>query len=383
MLTAALIMAAGKGLRTIGSVPKQYRNIAGEMLLRHTIMPFMQHKAIDLVRVVISPEDQELYAQATEGLALGPPVFGAANRQASVHNGLEALATNPPDRVLIHDGARPFVGAAIIDAVLSELENADGAIAAIPVTDAIKLTDGHNIVRGIERDNLWRAQTPQGFRFPAILEAHRMAIGLALTDDAEVAAQADLRIRVATGHEDNFKITFEEDFARAERLKGGHTMLTRMGLGYDVHRFKAGNTLFLCGVEIPHTKSLEGHSDADVGLHALTDAILGALALGDIGQHFPPSDPQWKGTASHIFLAHAGKLVREAGGQIINLDITLICEAPRIGPYRLLMQQTIEQILQLPQGTVSVKATTTEGLGFTGRNEGIAAQAVAAVSIQA
>ncbi len=223
MLTTALIMAAGKGLRTIGSVPKQYRNIAGEMLLRHTIMPFMQHKAIDLVRVVISPEDQELYAQATEGLALGPPVFGAANRQASVHNGLEALATNPPDRVLIHDGARPFVGAAIIDAVLSELENADGAIAAIPVTDAIKLTDGHNIVRGIERDNLWRAQTPQGFRFPAILEAHRMAIGLALTDDAEVAAQADLRIRVATGHEDNFKITFEEDFARAERLMGGGT----------------------------------------------------------------------------------------------------------------------------------------------------------------
>ena len=376
MLTFALILAAGKGLRTGGSVPKQYRYVAGKMLLRHTILQFMQHPAIDRLMVVIGPEDQELYARATEGLRLDPPIIGAANRQASVLNGLEALAPHQPDRLLIHDGARPFVSAAIIDAVLSELDHTDGAIAAIPVTDTIKLASGHDIVRAIDRENLWRAQTPQGFRFPAILEAHRKAIGLALTDDAEVAAQAGLRVRVVTAHEDNFKITYEEDFARAERLLRGSTMPTRMGLGYDVHRFKAGNALFLCGVEIPHTKSLEGHSDADVGLHALTDAILGAMALGDIGQHFPPSDPQWKGAASHIFLAHAGKLVRAAGGQIVNLDVTLICETPRIGPYRLLMQQTIEQILHLPKGTVSVKATTTEGLGFTGRGEGIAAHAV-------
>jgi 2-C-methyl-D-erythritol 4-phosphate cytidylyltransferase/2-C-methyl-D-erythritol 2,4-cyclodiphosphate synthase len=381
MQTVALIMAAGKGVRAGGPDPKQYRYIAGEMVLRHTLMRFTTHTSIDRVVVVISPQDQRLYALAAEGLPLDPPIFGAATRQASVLNGLEGLIPVMPARVLIHDAARPFVAAATIDAVISGLDQADGVIAGIPVVDTVKITDGQKILRGVARDGLWQAQTPQGFRFQAILAAHRNAVELTLTDDADVAERAGLEVRIVPGHEDNFKITHEADFARAELILRGATMQTRMGLGYDVHRFKPGAAVFLGGVEIPHTKALEGHSDADVGLHSVTDAILGAIAQGDIGQHFPPSDPQWKGAASHIFLAHAGKLVRDGGGHIVNIDVTLICEAPRIGPYRLLMQQRIEQILDLPPGTVSVKATTTEGLGFTGRSEGIAAQAIAAVSM--
>lgn len=383
MQTVALIMAAGKGLRAGGEIAKQYQEIAGAMVLRHTLLRFIRHAAIDRVIAVINPEDRDLYQQAAAGLPLDAPVHGGDSRQASVLLGLEALTGFAPDLVLIHDAARPFVGQSTIDRVIQALTEAPGAIAAIPVTDTLKLAQGQNILQGIARENLWRAQTPQGFHFQPILEAHRGAVGLNLTDDAQVAEQAGLQVRLTLGAADNFKITHPEDFARAERMFAAVPRRTRMGLGYDVHRFKPGQAVILCGVEIAHNRALDGHSDADVGLHALTDAILGAIAQGDIGQHFPPSDPQWKGAASDIFLAHAGKLVRDAGGEITNLDITLICEAPRIGPYRLLMQQTIEQILQLPQGTVSVKATTTEGLGFTGRNEGIAAQAVAAVSIQA
>lgn len=374
-------MAAGKGVRSGGSEPKQYRYVAGKMILRHALMPFVTHTSIDRVAVVISPQDQELYASATAGLPLDPPFFGAATRQASVLNGLEGLVSTMPDRVLIHDAARPFVSAAIIDAVISGLDQADGVIAGVPVVDAVKLTEGHNILRGVPRDGLWLAQTPQGFRFQAILAAHRNAIALTLTDDAEVAEYAGLQVRIVPGHQDNFKITHETDFARAELIMRGATMQTRIGLGYDVHRFKPGAAVFLGGIEIPYTKALEGHSDADVVLHCVTDAILGAMAQGDIGQHFPPSDPKWKGAASDIFLAHAGKLVSGKRGHIVNIDVTVICEAPRIGAYRQLMQHRIEQILDLPAGTVSVKATTTEGLGFTGRSEGIAAQAIAAVSL--
>ena len=381
MRITALIMAAGKGLRAGGTVPKQYLQLAGKMVLRHTIVSFARHPSINRVVVVIAPDDQEFYAIATDGLNLDPPVFGGANRQASVRLGLEALLAAPPDLVLIHDAARPFTDSAVINAVIAGLEDADGAIAAIPVTDAVKLAQGQDVLHGVSRDNLWRAQTPQGFRYQAILEAHRNATGLTLTDDAEVAQHAGLRVRLVAANEDNFKITHDGDFARAEHLLAATPMQTRMGQGYDVHRFAPGNAVMLCGVEIPYSRKLAGHSDADAGLHAVTDAILGAIAQGDIGQHFPPSDPQWKGAPSHIFLAHAGMLVRHAGGQIINLDVTIICEAPRIGPHRLLMQQRIEQILDLAPGSVSVKATTTEGLGFTGRNEGIAAQAVACVSL--
>ncbi|MSP41891.1 MAG: bifunctional 2-C-methyl-D-erythritol 4-phosphate cytidylyltransferase/2-C-methyl-D-erythritol 2,4-cyclodiphosphate synthase [Alphaproteobacteria bacterium] len=379
MRIAALIMAAGKGVRAGAGLPKQYRKIAGRALLRHTLDRFCHLPEIGSVQVIINPDDEALYNAAVEGLPLAPPIAGGDSRQESVRLGLEALADQPPDIVLIHDAARPFVDAATLQAVIAALAEAEGAIAAVPVTDSVKLTEGRNILKGIQRDGLWRALTPQGFHFQAILEAHRKARGLQMTDDASVAEHAGMTVRLVQGNEDNFKITHEEDFSRAERLLSGGKMLTRMGMGYDVHRFEAGDAIILCGVEIPHFRKLAGHSDADVGLHALTDAILGAMALGDIGQHFPPSDPQWKGAPSDIFLKHAAKLVRAAGGEIINLDVTLICEAPRIAPHRMRMQQRIEEILELPPGRVSVKATTTEGLGFAGRGEGIAAQAIAAI----
>lgn len=381
MSIGALIMAAGRGRRANTGLPKQYTPMAGRPLLRHTLMAFLEHPKIDWVKVIIHPEDAALYAEAVAGLSLEAPVMGGASRQDSVRLGLESLAVSSPDRVLIHDAVRPFVDAATIDGVIAALDQADGAIAAIPMSDTLKMAKGQYVTQNVSRETLWRAQTPQGFHFRPILEAHRKAAGLALTDDAAVAEQADLRIRLVTASEDNFKITTAADLARAERLLAASTMLTRFGQGYDAHRFEPGSAVILCGVEIPHDQKLAGHSDADVALHALTDAILGAIAQGDIGQHFPPGDPQWKGAASSRFLQHAGGLVRAAGGEIINLDLTIICEAPRIGPHREAMQDNITRILSLPAGRVSVKATTTEGLGFTGRREGIAAQAVASVRI--
>lgn len=379
----ALIMAAGTGARAGGSIPKQYRNIAGQPVLRHTITSFLRHASIGRVRVVINPQDRALYEASIAGLTLEPPVSGGENRQESVLKGLEAMAGDAPGLILIHDAARPFTDQATITRVITALADSDGAIAAVPMTDTVKLAQGISILHGVARDGLWRAQTPQGFHFQAILKAHRAAAGQNMTDDAEVAGLAGLQVSLVKAHEDNFKITHSEDFARAGRMLGFPSMLTRFGMGYDVHRFEAGSAVTLCGVEIPYGKKLAGHSDADVGLHALTDAILGAIAQGDIGQHFPPSDARWKGASSHVFLQHAGELARAMGGEIINLDVTLICEAPRIGPHRLQMQQRIEQLLELPPGRASVKATTTEGLGFTGRGEGIAAQAVAAVSLPA
>jgi 2-C-methyl-D-erythritol 4-phosphate cytidylyltransferase/2-C-methyl-D-erythritol 2,4-cyclodiphosphate synthase len=379
MRIAVLIMAAGKGTRAGGAHPKQYRKIAGQAVLHHTLNRFCHHPRINRIQVIINPDDAALCTEAVAGLPIPPPIAGGSSRQESVRLGLEALVSDPPDLVLIHDAARPFVNPGTIDGVIAALSETEGAIAAIPMTDTVKMSQGMNIIRGIARDGLWRAQTPQGFQFQAILDAHRRAIGLDLTDDAAVAEHAGLRVRLIQANEDNFKITHDEDFIRAERMLARPEMLTRLGMGYDVHRFEAGSAVILCGIEIPYHRKLAGHSDADVGLHALTDAILGAIAQGDIGQHFPPSDPQWKGAPSRIFLEHAGKLVRSMGGEIINLDVTLICEAPRIGPHRILMQQGIEQILGLSPGRVSVKATTTEGLGFAGRSEGIAAQAVASV----
>lgn len=344
-------------------------------------MQFLKHFRIDRVRVIIHPDDLALYAEAVAGLPLDAPIPGGENRQQSVRLGLEALVDDPPDLVLLHDAARPFIDSATIDRVIAALAGTDGAIAAIPMTDAVKMAENQTILRGVSRDGLWRAQTPQGFRYASILEAHRKSAGLELTDDAGVAEHAGLHVQLVLASEDNFKITHDSDFERAERLLTRQDRRPRIGMGYDVHRFEAGSAVILCGVEIPYARKLAGHSDADVGLHALTDAILGAIAQGDIGQHFPPTDPQWKGAASHLFLAHAGKLLRDMGGEITNLDVTLICEAPRIGPYRLQMQQRIAEILGLAPGRVSVKATTTEGLGFTGRGEGIAAQAIAAVSL--
>lgn len=381
MSICALIMAAGRGQRTGVSIPKQYWQIRGKPILSYTLTPFLSHPSIDQVRVVIHPEDATLYAQMVAGPGLDPPVMGGASRQESVRLGLESLTQTAPEIVLIHDAARPFADIHIIDAVITALNMADGAIAAIELTDTVKYVKNQYVNNTISREGLWRALTPQAFRYQKILDAHRKMAGRELTDDAAVAEQAGLRVRLVKSSDENFKITTAEDIVRAESKLAGAFMCTRFGQGYDVHRFESGNSVILCGVEIPHDRKLAGHSDADVAMHALTDAILGAIAQGDIGQHFPPSDPQWKGADSARFLEHAGNLVRKLGGELINLDLTIICEAPRIGPHRERMQNNIARILSLPAGRVSVKATTTEGLGFTGRREGIAAQAVASVRV--
>jgi 2-C-methyl-D-erythritol 4-phosphate cytidylyltransferase/2-C-methyl-D-erythritol 2,4-cyclodiphosphate synthase len=329
--------------------------------------------------VVIHPDDRAAYDEASTGLPkLLPPCSGGPTRQASVALGLEALTTHAPQNVLIHDGARPLVSADIITRSITALEAHRGALVAIPVTDTLRMANDGVAGATVPRDGLWRAQTPQAFHFAAILEAHRNATDTDYTDDVAVAAASGIEVTIIEGNETNLKITSADDLARAERLLGSSGE-TRTGSGYDVHRFGPGDHVWLCGVRVPHTHGLVGHSDADAGLHALTDAILGAIANGDIGQHFPPSDPQWKGASSDRFLAHAAKLADEAGARIIHVDVTLICESPKIGPHRDAMRNRIADILHLDPARVSVKATTTEGLGFTGRSEGLAAQALATV----
>ncbi len=385
----ALLVAAGRGSRLGPGTPKQYRRLAGETILRRAAMAFLTHPGIDGVRVVIHADDQAAYEQAVGDLALLPPVPGGATRQDSVRLGLESLEAMAPARVLIHDAARPFVSAAVLDRVIGALDASDGAIPALPVVDTLKREAVPAAERGVpeirstvERAGLWRAQTPQGFRYAAILAAHRSAAGQALTDDAAVAEAAGLRMVMVAGDEDNLKVTTEDDLLRGERLLTGSTEV-RTGMGFDVHRFSPGDHAMLCGIAVPHTHGLLGHSDADVGLHALTDALLGAIGAGDIGSHFPPSDPKWRGAPSEVFLRHAASLVADAGGRIINVDITLICERPKIGPHRDAMRTRIAELLGCAPTRVSVKATTTEELGFTGRREGIAAQAVASVRMPA
>jgi 2-C-methyl-D-erythritol 4-phosphate cytidylyltransferase/2-C-methyl-D-erythritol 2,4-cyclodiphosphate synthase len=379
----ALIVAAGAGTRFGGELPKQYMPLAGRAVLRHSIEAFLSHAAVSGVRVVISAEHRSLYDAATAGLRLLPPVHGGPNRQDSVRNGLESLADQQPAHVLIHDAARPFLSAAIIDRALAALAAGPGAIVAIPVTDTLKRAKDGHVGETVDRTGLWRAQTPQAFRFGEILSAHRAARGAAMTDDAAVAEAAGMPMKLVMGADDNFKITTAEDLQRAERMLAPAAPEFRTGTGYDVHRFAAGDGVTLCGIRIAHDQALEGHSDADVGLHALTDAILGAIGAGDIGSHFPPSDPQWRGVDSAQFLGHAAKLVATKGGRITHVDVTLICERPKIAPHRAAMISRIAGILGLADDRVSVKATTTEGLGFTGRREGIAAQAVATVAMPA
>jgi 2-C-methyl-D-erythritol 4-phosphate cytidylyltransferase/2-C-methyl-D-erythritol 2,4-cyclodiphosphate synthase len=316
---------------------------------------------------------------ATDGLALGAPIFGGATRQESVRNGLEAIAADRPDHVLIHDAARPFVSAALIARVTQALERADAAAPFLAVTDTLRMASAGGYVP-VPRDNLVRAQTPQGFRFDAILDAHRRFAAEEVTDDVALAERAGLSFAAVVGEESNVKVTTPDDFFLAERLARGASE-TRTGTGFDVHRFAPGDHVWLCGVKVPHELSLEGHSDADVGLHALTDAILGALGAGDIGMHFPPTDERWRGAASHRFLAHSMSLLRERGGELVHVDVTLICERPKVGPHRDAMRARIAGILGVAETRVSVKATTTEGLGFTGRGEGIAAQAIATVRL--
>ena len=382
---AALIVAAGRGSRFGGPKPKQYLDLAGQSVIRRAVMPFVGHASVDVVQVVIHPDDAAVCAQALAGLDLPSPVAGGASRQDSVRLGLESLTLHKPELVLIHDAARPFVTAAIIDRVLAALESAPAAIAAQPVVDTLKRSDGSDsgvVVETIARDGLWRAQTPQGFHFDAILAAHHRFAGAGLTDDAAVAEQAGLTVRLVAGDEDNIKVTNETDWVQAVRIATA-TLETRCASGFDVHRFAPGDAVTLCGVAIPHSARLEGHSDADVALHALTDALLGTIGAGDIGVHFPPSEAKWRGADSGVFLRHAAALVAEARGRIVHVDLTLICERPKLGAHRERMRASLAELLAIPLARVSVKATTTEGLGFTGRSEGIAAQAIATVQLPA
>lgn len=378
----ALIVAGGRGRRFGGPLPKQYALLGARPVLSHTLAALRAAPGIGRMRVVIAPGDELHYQASAAGFDLPAPVLGGSSRQQSVLNGLEALVPESPDLVAIHDAARPFVRPIDIAACLEAVAMAgvDGAILGVPLLDTLKRVEEGGIVsETLPRRDLWRAQTPQVFRFAALLKAHRAAAALAgtevtaLTDDAAVAERAGLRIVMVPGSEDNRKITTAEDLQQLS------TMETRAALGFDVHGFAPGRAVVLGGISIPHSQSLSGHSDADVALHALTDAVLGAIGAGDIGTHFPPSDPQWRGLSSDRFLRHAVRLLAERGGRIVHLDLTLICEAPHIGPHRQAMTDSIARIAGIGSDRVSVKATTTEGLGFTGRREGIAAQAVATI----
>jgi 2-C-methyl-D-erythritol 4-phosphate cytidylyltransferase/2-C-methyl-D-erythritol 2,4-cyclodiphosphate synthase len=389
----ALIVAAGRGIRAAGSddsAPKQYRPLAGMPVLRRTASAFVGHPVIDAVRIVFSKDDRPLYERAVAGLELLSPVQGGASRRESVLRGLESLTDEAPRFVMIHDGARPLVDPAVIVRVREALDRHAGAVPALAVADTLKQVKAGHVRATLSRDGLWRAQTPQGFRFHDILDAHRTAAGLMdadrFTDDAMVAEAADLDVVTVAGDEDNMKITTEADFERAERALIGRLPDLRVGQGFDVHAFgseAADAWIMMCGVKLSHPRPLIGHSDADVGLHALTDALLGALGDGDIGTHFPPSDAKWRGAASEIFLSHAAELVAKRGGQVAHVDVTILCEEPRVSPHRDAMRRRIAAILSLPLERVSVKATTTEKLGFVGRAEGIAAQAIATVRLPA
>jgi 2-C-methyl-D-erythritol 4-phosphate cytidylyltransferase/2-C-methyl-D-erythritol 2,4-cyclodiphosphate synthase len=380
----ALIVAGGRGSRFGGPLPKQYALMGGRPVLHHTLAAIGAAPGIDRIQVVIGPGDEAHYHTAAAGFDLPPPVEGGVSRQHSVLNGLEALASDPPDLVAIHDAARPFVRAADIAACLEAVAapGVDGAVLGVPLADTLKKVDGSGAIsETVPRTHLWRAQTPQVFRFPALLKAHRAVAALAtreataLTDDAAVAERAGLRVVMVEGHDDNRKITTAQDLQQAEMME------TRTAFGFDVHGLGPGSAVMLGGIAIAHTQALSGHSDADVALHALTDAVLGTIGAGDIGKHFPPSDAQWRGVSSDRFLRHAIELLALAGGRIVHLDLTLVCESPRIGPHREAMIESIARIAGIGRDRVSVKATTTEGLGFTGRGEGIAAQAVATVEV--
>ncbi len=373
---AALIVAAGRGQRFGGAGPKQYASLNGEPLLRRTLHAFADHPRIGKVLVAIHPADAEAFAGAVGSLDV-QSVNGGATRQDSVLKGLEYLAADAPDLVLIHDGVRPVVAASLIDTVIDGLNVADGAVPVVPVVDTLKKVNGMQVDATVPRDSLVRAQTPQGFRFPAILSAHRRYAGNSLTDDAAVMERAGHRVIIVPGYNANVKVTTMDDLARLTAALSE----TRVGQGFDVHKFGPGDHVTLCGVKLFHTQGLEGHSDADVALHAATDAILGALGAGDIGQHFPPSDEKWRDAPSDKFIQHAHALLTERGGTLIHIDITIICERLKVGPHRTTMVESIARILDLDTGRISVKATTTEGLGFTGRGEGIAAQAVATVRV--
>ncbi len=377
MTIAAIIVAAGKGERAGASLPKQFVTIGGKTLLAHAVSAFTSHPHIDRVVVVVGEGQEEMARQTLGDQTIDALVIGGAERQHSVAAGMAAI--EDAQFVLIHDAARPFLPAAVIDRLIMALNTADGAIPALPVVDTLAKAE-EELGDVVDRAGLIRVQTPQAFRTGILLEAHRLWAGSAATDDAQMVRAAGHKVAVVEGHAMLEKITQPADFAEAER-RWSQRLISRTGLGYDVHRLAVGEDLWLCGVKIDHEKGLAGHSDADVALHALTDALLGALGDGDIGAHFPPSDPQWRGAASHQFVTHAAGLIRRAGGVIDHVDVTIICEAPKIGPHRDAMRTEIATMLGIPVSKVSVKATTTERLGFTGRGEGIAAQAAATIRL--
>jgi len=360
-------------------MPKQYLKIGRNSVIREAVSSFLDHPRIDGVRVVIHPDDEELYGDAVSGLDLMTPVYGGAERQDSVRKGLESLADNPPDHVLVHDAARPYVSGEMIDLILDSLGSAAGATLGIPVSDTLKRVVDGFVEATVDRAGLWRAQTPQGFRYADLMEAYAKTAHLALTDDAAVAEAAGMEVAIVDGDAGNVKITSPEDLKSID--PGAATYETRVGQGLDVHKFGPGNSVFLCGVEIPFEQALEGHSDADVALHSITDAVLGACGEGDIGDHFPPTDPQWRGTASEVFLLRAIELARSMGGELMNVDVTIVCEAPKIGPHRNAMRARVAEILGIEVSRVNVKATTTERLGFTGRGEGIAASSIVSLRV--
>lgn len=376
----ALVVAAGRGRRFGPGAPKQYRILGGRTVLERSLRVFLEHPAIDRVQAVIHRDDRALYDDATAGLDLPEPAFGGPTRQSSVRLGLEALAVRPPRRVAIHDAARPLVDADAVSRALAALDSHAGAVAATPVRDTLKRLAGETVVETVPRESLWRARTPQAFRFADILAAHRAVTETDLPDDAAVAERAGLSVTAVECAADNLKIATEEDLALAERLL---PRTLRVGSGFDVHRFGPGDGVTLCGVTIPHDRRLIGHSDADVALHAVADALLGAVAAGDIGALFPSGDPRWAGRDSAFFLRRSCEAVAAASGRVLHVDLTLICERPRIAPYRAAMRERLAALLRLPDGAVSVKATTTDGLGFAGRVEGIAAQATATVEAAA
>jgi 2-C-methyl-D-erythritol 4-phosphate cytidylyltransferase / 2-C-methyl-D-erythritol 2,4-cyclodiphosphate synthase len=382
---AAVVVAAGRGLRAGGKAPKQYRKLMGEPVVRGSLAILAGHPAVAAVQPVIHPDDTELYGQAVAGLNLRPPVAGGATRHASVRAGLEALAPLRPDLVLIHDAARPFASSALIARAIAVAKASGAAVPAIAVTDTVKSVDVHGRVTGtVERTQLRLVQTPQAFRFAILLDAHRRAQAAGrddFTDDAALAEWAGLAVATFEGEAENVKLTTDDDFIRAEAARRAALSDVRTGFGVDVHRFGDGDHVMLGGVRIPHARGLSGHSDADVILHALVDAILGALADGDIGSHFSPGDPQWRAASSDRFLAFAIDRLRARGGCIAHLDVTVVCEAPRLGPHRDAIRARIAEIADIAIERVGVKATTSEGMGFTGRGEGMAAFANATIRL--
>jgi len=380
-VVAAVVVAAGRGARAGGGRPKQYQEIHGVPIIRAALAAFAHHPDVHLVQPVIHFDDLAHYQEATAGLRLLDPVAGGASRQASVLAGLEGLKPHCPDRVLVHDAARPFVSRALIGRALAA---AGAAVPTLPLVDTVKVVSDGWVVETLDRNHLRSIQTPQVFGFAQLLEAHEKAAAAGrhdFTDDASLAEWAGIKVGVFDGDAGNVKLTTPEDFARVDAARRSALADVRIGSGYDVHAFAEGDHVMLGGVRVPHSRGLTGHSDADVALHALVDAILGALADGDIGAHFPPSDPQWRGASSDSFLAFAAARVRERGGEIAHLDLTLVCEAPRVGPHRETMRQRIAAIAAISLDRVAVKATTSERLGFTGRGEGIAAYATATIRL--